>query len=297
MRHHLTMRRRASLGAIIVGTAIVAFAASTKSSLAAVIYNNDNPNSSMAAASRPATPGRVEIEAADDFLLTQTTRIDSATFTGLIPLEAPLGSITGVAVEIYRVFPLDSTNPPDGNVPTRTNSPSDNALTGRDSTVAGELTFTPTLVAASFTASNSVLNGINKSPNQTTSGEGAVSGEEVQFSLTFPGGITLPADHYFFKPEVALSNGDFFWLSATRPFSGTGSFTPDLQAWIRNSSLDPDWLRIGTDIVGGTTPPTFNMSFSLSGTVVPEPASIVPLLIGAGAMAIIYFRRFTRGQD
>jgi len=291
------MRRRASLGAIIVGTAIVAFAASTKSSLAAVIYNNDNPNSSMAAASRPATPGRVEIEAADDFLLTQTTRIDSATFTGLIPLEAPLGSITGVAVEIYRVFPLDSTNPPDGNVPTRTNSPSDNALTGRDSTVAGELTFTPTLVAASFTASNSVLNGINKSPNQTTSGEGAVSGEEVQFSLTFPGGITLPADHYFFKPEVALSNGDFFWLSATRPFSGTGSFTPDLQAWIRNSSLDPDWLRIGTDIVGGTTPPTFNMSFSLSGTVVPEPASIVPLLIGAGAMAIIYFRRFTRGQD
>jgi len=36
--------------------------------------------------------------------------------------------------------------------------------------------------------------------------------------------------------------------------------------WIRNADLDPDWLRVGTDIVGGTT---FNGSFSLSGETIP----------------------------
>jgi hypothetical protein len=44
----------------------------------------------------------------------------------------------------------------------------------------------------------------------------------------------------------------------------------DLQAWIRNSNLNPDWLRIGTDIIGGATPPTFNMAFSLTGDTVPQ---------------------------
>jgi len=44
----------------------------------------------------------------------------------------------------------------------------------------------------------------------------------------------------------------------------------DLQAWIRNSNLTPDWLRIGTDIVGGATAPNFNMTFSLTGESVPE---------------------------
>jgi hypothetical protein len=38
-----------------------------------------------------------------------------------------------------------------------------------------------------------------------------------------------------------------------------------LQEWIRNEALQPDWLRVGTDIVGGATPPTFDAAFSLSG--------------------------------
>ena len=32
--------------------------------------------------------------------------------------------------------------------------------------------------------------------------------------------------------------------------------------WVRDADLEPDWLRVGTDIVGGTT---FNASFSLFG--------------------------------
>jgi hypothetical protein len=49
----------------------------------------------------------------------------------------------------------------------------------------------------------------------------------------------------------------------------------DLQSWIRNADLDPDWLRVGTDVVGGTTPPTFNATFSLSGALC-SPMSIAP---------------------
>ncbi|HEV2968851.1 MAG TPA: PEP-CTERM sorting domain-containing protein [Pirellulales bacterium] len=263
--------------------------ASANIACATVIYNNDDPNNFMAAVTRPATAanGNVEIEAADDFVLTQPTRIDGATFTGLLPSGAALSSINDVAVEIYRVFPKDS-GVFDNRVPTRTNSPSDNALSGRDSANAGELTFTSSILpGGNFVANNSVLNGINPSPNQTTGGEGPVTGERVNFTLTFPGGITLPPDHYFFKPEVGLTSGQFYWLSANRPYSGVGAFTPDLQAWIRNTNLDPDWLRIGTDIVGGTTPPTFNMAFSLNGTVVPEPTSVILLAIGgAGLLAI-----------
>jgi hypothetical protein len=62
-------------------------------------------------------------------------------------------------------------------------------------------------------------------------------------------------------------------------------FNPDLQSWIRNGDLDPDWLRVGTDIIDGTTPPTFNASFSLSGTV-PDTASTAGLLGLAMCLAL-----------
>jgi hypothetical protein len=194
-----------------------------------------------------------------------------------------------VVLEIYRVFPLDSNNPPSGHVPTRLNSPSDVAFASRDSQ-AGELSFTTILVANSFTAQNSVVNGINPSPNQNTGGEGPRTGQEVRFSVNLSSPILLPADHYFFVPQVLLGNSvtPFLWLSAPRPPTVT-PFTPDLQSWIRDARLDPDWLRIGTDIVGGASPPTFNAAFSISGTSapVPEPSSLVLLLAGCGGAGLI----------
>jgi PEP-CTERM motif len=242
-------------------------------------FTTGAPDGRLGAASRPGTS--TEIETADDFILSSQTLINSATFVGLLPAGAPLSSVTGVGVEFYRVFPLDSVSPPDGRVPTRVNSPSDNAFMSFD-IAAGNLTVT--LLNATFTTANSVLNGINPSPNQTTGGEGSVSGEEVQFAVTFPGSVNLLADHYFFKPQVALSSGNFYWLSTAR---SAPLFPGDLQAWIRNTNLDPDWLRIGTDIVGGSTPPTYNMAFSLTGTVVPEPSTFLMMfgsVIGAAIL-------------
>jgi len=246
----------------------------------------------MASATRPDTGGVFEIESADDFVLGSQTQISSATFTGLLLGSTP--SIGQLVIEIYRVFPNDSdvgrtSGPPTfstSQVPTRVNSPSDVAFDSRDST-SGDLTFTTTTVAATFTALNSVQpGGIHPIPGQTTGGDGAVTGTEVQFNVTFVSPFGLPADHYFFVPQVEVTGGTFLWLSGTRPISGGGStpFMPDLQSWTRDEMLDPDWLRIGTDIVGGATPPTFNAAFTLAGETIPEPSTL--WLIGAALVGL-----------
>jgi hypothetical protein len=218
----------------------------------------------MAMASRPDSPGKPEIEAADDFVLTATTAITHATFVGLMPTS---GSVQDVVLEIYRVFPLDSNTTRTITVPTRVNSPSDVDFQSRDAATPGEVKVITSVLNGSFTAANSVLDGIHPAPNQTTGGEGPVTGQEVLFSATLTDPFVLPAGHYFFVPQVDVSGpvtNNFYWLSAPKPIIAPGTpFTPDLQAWIRNSALQPDWLRVGTDIVGGAPPPTFNATFTL----------------------------------
>lgn len=256
------------------------------------IFNTGNVDGRMATGSRPNNAGKIEIESADDFLVPSLTRINSATFTGLITSTGSGAPTLGnVRVEIYRVFPKDSSNPPSGKVPTRVNSPSDVALSER-AAGAGELSFSTSVLNSNFTALNSVLNGINPIPNQRTGGEGAVTGQEVLFNIAFTTPIDLPADHYFFVPQVEVSGGEFLWLSSVRPIVAPGtSFAPDLQSWIRDENLAPDWLRIGTDIVGGSPAPTFNAAFSLNGSTIPEPGTLALLGLGfAGLVAV------SRGQ-
>jgi hypothetical protein len=235
-------------------------------SAADFFFTTGDPDGRLAAASRPESHRKIEIEAADDFILTSPTAIDRATFTGLL-FQGGHGEIRDVVVQIYRVFPNDSTNPPSGRVPTRTNSPSDEAFADRSS-ADGTLQFTATVINPHFEADNSVIDGIHPSPNQTTGGEGPVAGQEVLFDVVFDPPLNLPADHYFFVPQVELQGraGNFLWLSAPGPIPPL--FTGDLQMWIRNADLDPDWLRVGGDIVGPTpaSGPRFNGSFSLSGT-------------------------------
>jgi hypothetical protein len=244
----------------------------TPARAALFFFNTGNPDGRLGALSRRPSSGKFETETADDFILSQTTSIDHATITGLIPLRTPLSDITNVEVELYHVFPKDSVEPPAGNVPARANSPADVEIGSatRDGSL-GTLGFNTSLLSSSFTVSNTVVNGIIKAPNNVTKGEGSASGEDVQIAITFSTPILLPPDHYFFRPEVLVTDGDFLYLSAPKPIVAPGTpFMGDLQAWIRNSNLAPDWLRIGTDIIDDTTPPpTFNMTFFLAGNTVP----------------------------
>ena len=264
-------------------------------------FSTGNVDGRIATASRPDSPGKIEVESADDFVAPSAVVLNSATFTGLVPLGFNLATVSQVQVEIYRVFPNDSdvgrtTGPPTfgtPNVPTRVNSPSDVAFDIRNSLPAGGLIFSTIVLSPSFTANNSIINGINAQPNQHTGGEGPVTGQEVQFNVTFTTPFVLPADHYFFVPQVELPGptDNFFWLSTVRPIVPPGTAFPpgttDLQAWIRNANLDPDWLREGTDIVGGTT---FNQAFTLNGTTVPDSGSTV-LLLGFAVSAMAYLRQ------
>jgi hypothetical protein len=249
-------------------------------------FSTGSPDGLIATLSRVAGPGSLETETADDFVTQQDTRIDSATFTGLLPMGTPLSAVTRVEIELYHIFPVDSVFPPDGRVLTRANSPSDNAFAARDSSLPGQLTFTTTLLSSQFTANNSVVNGIHALPNQFTGGEGPVTGEEVQFNVTFTTPFSIPgADHIFFRPEVGLTDGDFLWLSAPKPIVGGTPFTPDLQTWIRTDgpgALAPDWERVGTDV---THQGPFNASFSLTG-VLPEPSTALLLGIALAALLV-----------
>jgi hypothetical protein len=256
-----------------------------------VIIDTGPPDGRIGMASRPQATGVLETETADDFIVNATAIVVAGSFTGLIPAGVPLSAITRVTVEVYRVFPKDSNASTTGCAPTRTNSPSDVQFDSRDS-AASNLSFTAAVVNSSFSVANTVDNGINCVPNQMTGGEGAASGQEVQFNFTLTSPFTLPGDHYFFVPQVGLSSGHFLWLSA----AGPPQFPGDLQTWIRNTNLDPDWLRVGTDIVGGSTAPKFNGSFSLTGTppaAVPDIGSgALMALSGFGALAVgIVLRR------
>jgi hypothetical protein len=156
------------------------------------------------------------------------------------------------------------------NVPTRVNSPGDVEIDAatRDSN-GSTLRFIASQIS-DFEVQNTVIDGVNKVTLQLTHGEGPARGEQVEIRITFKEPLFLPAGHYFFRPEVELSSGNFLFLSAPRPITSGTPFpagTTDLQAWIRNANLKPDWLRIGGDIVGAGT---FNMTFSLIGNTVPK---------------------------
>lgn len=239
-------------------------------------FSTGGPDGLLGALSQPADSANLETETADDFILTETTSIVQATVTGLIPSGTSLANISNVEIEVYHRFPEDSdvgrtSGPPmftTAQVPTRFNSPSDVEIDDatRDGGL-GTLEFTTSVLNSSFSVANTVVKDINLK----TLGEGPATGEVVEFTIAFNPPILLPADHYFFRPEVEVDGGDFLYLSAPKPIVAPGTpFTGDLQAWIRNSDLAPDWLRIGTDIIAGTPAPTFNMTFSLSGETVPR---------------------------
>jgi hypothetical protein len=261
-------------------------------------FSTGAPDGRIATATRPPSAGKIETETADDFLLTQSTTLKSATFIGLVTGGESV-TFPRVSVDIYRVFPNESDATRTINVPTRANSPGDVELVGRD-TIDNDMSFTTTELSDNFSASNSILNGITGLPNPKTGGEGAVSGREVQFNVTFTSPLNLPADHYFFRPEVEATGGEFFWLSAAKPIGADGTpFLPDLQSWIRNTNIAPDWVRVGTDVVGADATtgvaPTFNAAFTLTGETnaqaIPLPGALIPAVMTMCGLGAAKWRR------
>lgn len=246
-----------------------------------VVISTGNTDGQVGALSAPAGTNLLETETADDFDLGKVTVISGASIVGVIPAGTPLANIKNVEVEIYNVFPLDSATP-SGNVPTRKNSPADHEIASATRDASNQtLVFRKSLLESNLTVQNSVVSGINKmingDPTTTiTHGEGPETGQEVRIDIVFTNPILLPAGHYFFRPEVQVTDGRFLFASAPKPIVAPGTPIPgDLQAWIRNSALAPDWLRVGTDIIAGVppVPPTFNMTFTLTGNAILAPGT------------------------
>jgi len=285
---------------------VVTLAAATfmvSPAVADLLFSTGTPDGAIATLSRPQSGSLLETETADDFILPSAARLTQASFYGLIPLGTPLSAITQVETEFYNVFqrhPESSdfartSGPPifsTVNSPTRVNSPADNEIASatRDS-AAGTLHFTAALVNTDFHVNNTVVNNIKglAQGGPLTGGEGPTDGEEVLITVDFNPGVDLPSDpanQFFFRPEVLLSSGNFLYLSAARLPA------PDLQSWIRShDGIFPDWLRIGTDIVGGVQ---FDAAFSISGNVVPEPASLSLLGAALAGMGALGWRRGRR---
>jgi hypothetical protein len=89
-----------------------------------VIVNTGNPDGRLGALSRRPSANKLETETAD-FVLKQATVLKRAGITGLTSPATPLANIANVEVEMHRVFPKDSADPPSGNVPSRVFSAAD----------------------------------------------------------------------------------------------------------------------------------------------------------------------------
>src|SRR5690348_14922734 len=148
--HQTENRRDVLMRATIFATLALAaiFSLAAPATADPFFFSTGNPDFKMATATRPDNgSGQFEIETGDDFVLTNHTLINHATFQGLL-VGSDVNNIGQVRVEIYRVFPADSdvtrtSGPPTfstSNVPTRFNSPSDVELVDRD-TANGNLSF------------------------------------------------------------------------------------------------------------------------------------------------------------
>src|SRR5690349_20619135 len=118
---------------LIAGALVLVAGLAMPISASSFIFATGAPDGKLGALSRRPSPGKIETETADDFLLQEPTVISKATIFGLLPVGTPLADIKNVEVEVYHIFSTDSDEGRTSGsptfstsaVPTRVNSPSD----------------------------------------------------------------------------------------------------------------------------------------------------------------------------
>src|SRR5262249_817600 len=89
---------------------LLVFLASAPAAADPFHFRTGTGQNKIGVATRPDAPGKFEIEAGDDFILTLPTSIAHATFTGLLANPSfsggiPASSVNSVTVQMYLVFP------------------------------------------------------------------------------------------------------------------------------------------------------------------------------------------------
>src|SRR5499425_272016 len=95
-------------GSLITGALLLAALLATPLWAAPFFFSTGSPKGQLGALSRRPSPGKIETETADDFVLEETTVITHATIFGLLPVGTPVDNIRNVEVEVYHIFPVDS---------------------------------------------------------------------------------------------------------------------------------------------------------------------------------------------
>src|SRR5436190_20333351 len=103
--NRMTTTRRLMRSVLSLTGARLAFGLWVATSLwaAPFSFTTGTPDGRLGALSRSASPGKLETETADDFILQQTTVITQAKTIGLVPLATPLENIQEADIEVYHV--------------------------------------------------------------------------------------------------------------------------------------------------------------------------------------------------
>jgi len=202
-----------------------------------VLVNTGNTDGKLERCRASASVNKLETETADDFVLDQTTVLTGATITGLVTTS--LANISNVEIEMYHRFPQDSIADRTHRFPTRQKLPSDVEIDSatRDGN-NHTLRFSTALLNPTFTALKTVVNSIS-----VAQGEPAVTGAEVEITVTFTSPIVLPAGHYFFRPEVQVNGGDFPVPLGPQTDRRTGA--KPLPETCKRGSATPNFRRTG----------------------------------------------------
>ena len=147
---------------------------------ASFFFATRSPNDQMGALSRRASPGKVETETADDFLLQDTTVITDATIAGLLPAGTPLDNIKDVEVEISTFSLWTPRSLSQGRCPCEQILLDVEIGTATRARSSGTLEISTRVLNGSFMVANTVANGITVK----TSGAGTHTTTPVEIQET-----------------------------------------------------------------------------------------------------------------